>query len=119
MTARHDSEVRRYDLSGDGIQDVAKQVLAGPRDGFSGFLRKFTVSPGGHTPYHTHDWYHLVYVVKGEGSVRFEGVDRPIREGSVVHVEAGKVHGFTCTGPADMQFLCLVPESGDTYGDKD
>ena len=116
---RHDSEVTPYDLIGDGIKDVAKQVLAGPRDGFGGYLRKFTVSPGGHTPYHRHDWYHLVYIVGGEGVVTAEGIERPIREGSVVHVEAGKEHGFTCTGTKDMQFLCLVPESGDQYNEKD
>lgn len=116
---RHESEITQYDLHGEGISDVAKQMLAGPKDGFGGYLRKFSVSSGGHTPYHHHDWYHLVYVVSGEGTVAADGVETPIRKGSVVHVEPGKIHGFSCSGEQEMQFLCLVPQTGDSYGEKD
>lgn len=35
----------------------------------------------------------LYYVLSGEGSVRLDGVDHPVRPGSIVHIPPGVVHG--------------------------
>jgi quercetin dioxygenase-like cupin family protein len=35
----------------------------------------------------------LYYVLEGEGSVRLDGVDHPVRKGSMVHIPPGVVHG--------------------------
>lgn len=42
--------------------------------------------------------YHKVgtevyYVLEGEGSIRLDGTDHPIRKGSIVHIPPGVVHG--------------------------
>jgi quercetin dioxygenase-like cupin family protein len=116
---RHESDIKPYAVYGQGTHQVHKQILLGPRDGFTGYLREFTLEPGGHTPYHRHDWYHVVYVLEGEGSVKVEEVDCPLQVGSVVYAPAGKTHGFSNTGRTRMRFLCLVPEKGDTYGESD
>ena len=111
----HESERRATPVYGEGVNKVAKQILVGPRDGFAGYLREFTLEAGGHTPYHHHDWYHVVYILEGSGSVRIEGKDHPLQAGSVVHARADVEHGFTNRGSGRMRFLCLVPESGDGY----
>ncbi len=35
----------------------------------------------------------LYYVLEGEGTVRLDGVEHPVRRGSVVHIPPGVVHG--------------------------
>lgn len=35
----------------------------------------------------------LYYVLEGEGSVTLDGVDHPVRKGSIVHIPPGVVHG--------------------------
>ena len=37
----------------------------------------------------------LYYVLEGEGVVRLDGVDHPVRPGSMVHIPPGVVHGAT------------------------
>ena len=111
----HESQRKAAPVYGEGVNKVAKQILVGPRDGFQGYLREFTLEPGGHTPYHHHDWYHVVYVLEGTGSVRMDGKDQAIEPGSVIHAPANREHGFTNGGNSRMRFLCLVPEAGDRY----
>ncbi len=116
---RHESEIKPYPVYGEGKQQVFKQVLVGPRDGFNGYLREFTLEPGANSPYHRHDWYHVVYILEGSGVVKIEGKEQPLKKGSVVHAEAGITHGFFNTGGEPLRFLCLVPEKGDQYGEAD
>jgi mannose-6-phosphate isomerase-like protein (cupin superfamily) len=35
----------------------------------------------------------LYYVLEGEGTVRLDGVEHPVRKGSLVHIPPGVVHG--------------------------
>jgi quercetin dioxygenase-like cupin family protein len=35
----------------------------------------------------------LYYVLEGEGSVLLDGVEHPVRQGSIVHIPPGVVHG--------------------------
>src|SRR5262249_61743688 len=37
----------------------------------------------------------LYYVLEGEGVVRLDGVEHPVRKGSMVHIPPGVVHGAT------------------------
>jgi quercetin dioxygenase-like cupin family protein len=116
---RHESEKKPYPVYGDGDKKVLKQILVGPRDGFEGYLREFTLQPGANSPYHRHDWYHVVYVLEGSGFVKIDETEHPILPGSAVHAPAGATHGFFNTGEGPMRFLCLVPEKGDAYGKED
>jgi quercetin dioxygenase-like cupin family protein len=112
---RHESEQNPYPVYGEEGLRVFKQILVGPKDGFNGYLRQFTLEPGANTPYHQHDWHHVVYVIEGEGLVRIDGVEHPIRQGSAVHVPGGVIHGFFNPDDGAMRFLCLVPPDGDAY----
>jgi mannose-6-phosphate isomerase-like protein (cupin superfamily) len=35
----------------------------------------------------------IYYVLEGEGSIRLDGVEHPLRKGSLVHIPPGVVHG--------------------------
>lgn len=112
---RHESDIGSVEMKGTGINGVTKQILIGPKDGYDGYLRVFTVQPGGNSPYHAHPWFHANYILEGEGKVVIEGVDHPIKAGSVAYIEGGKHHHFVNTGSEPLKFICLVPQTGDSY----
>jgi quercetin dioxygenase-like cupin family protein len=101
-----------------GVNGVQMAVMVGRGDGAPNFaLRQFVVEPGGHSPRHSHDYEHEVYIVSGSGTVLLDGAERPIRAGDVVYVPADHEHQFRAAvggsgGAAEkggMTFLCLVP----------
>ena len=112
---RHESEVKSADMAGNGVVGVTKRILIGPNDGYDGFLRVFTLQPGGRTPHHTHPWFHANYILEGEGKVLIDNVDHPIKAGSVAYIDGEKKHCFVNTGSVPLKFICLVPQAGDSY----
>lgn len=92
-----------------GVQGVKMAVMVGRSDGAPHFaMRHFEVQAGGHSPRHSHDYEHEVFVVEGTGTVLLEGQERPIRKGDVIYVPADQEHQFKA-GEQGMSFLCLVP----------
>ena len=84
--------------------------LINEKDGAPTFLmRQFTVEPGGFTPYHKHDWEHEVYILEGQGKVRYEGREERIQPGDAILIPPGKMHQFQA-GAETLKFLCLVPK---------
>ncbi len=112
---RHESDIQPVDMQGDGVVGVTKRMLIGPRDGYDGFMRVFTVQPGGRSPYHSHEWFHANYILEGEGKLVMEGVEHAVMAGSVAYIEGGKMHNFVNLGSVPLKFICLVPRSGDSY----
>lgn len=92
-----------------GVQGVRMAVMVGRSDGAPHFaLRSFRVEAGGHSPRHSHDYEHEVYIVEGSGEVLLGGAYRPIRGGDVVYVPANEEHQFRAGG-SGLRFLCVVP----------
>lgn len=97
-----------------GAQNVLKQVLIGPREGWEGWvLRRFTLRDGGCTPRHRHPWPHVVYVLNGEGTVFLEGREHRIGPGFFAYIHGNAEHQFSSTPGRDVIFLCIVPEAGN------
>jgi quercetin dioxygenase-like cupin family protein len=92
-----------------GVKGIRMAVICGREHGAPNFsLRQFIVEPGGHSPRHSHDYEHEVFIVTGGGSVLLGGQERPLRSGDVVYVPADHEHQFKA-GQQGMTFLCLVP----------
>lgn len=91
------------------MQGVTMAVMVGREHGAPNFaLRQFQVEPGGHSPRHSHDYEHEVFIVGGGGTVLLNGKDNPLRAGDVVYVPADHEHQFSA-GAGGLRFLCLVP----------
>ena len=104
------TDVEEKEVVLDGAEGVRMRVLIGEDQGAPNVvLRRFSINPGGKTPYHTHSWEHEVYVLGGRGKVRQGGKSWDITTGSTVFVIPGEEHNFENTGEELLEFLCIVP----------
>lgn len=111
MLIRNIDEAELAPVTMAGAEGVRMALMVGRADGAPNFsLRQFQVAPGGHSPRHSHDYEHEVFVVEGAGEVLLEGAYRPIKPGDVVYVPADQEHQFRA-GEQGLRFLCLVPAS--------
>ena len=98
----------------EGAAGVTMRMMVGRADGAPNFaMRHFTVEAGGHTPRHSHDYEHEVYVVSGAAHVEQDGELDDLAEGDVVYIRPNTIHQFTNAGNEPLKFLCLVPVTFD------
>lgn len=110
MLIRNIHDTPRSPIDMPGVEGASMAVMVGSNDGAPNFaLRQIRVEPGGHTPRHSHDYEHEVFVVDGSGTVLLEGAENPIRAGDVILVPANEVHQFKAATGHALHFLCLVP----------
>ena len=94
-----------------GIKGVGMKVVISDVDGAPNFvMRVFEIEPGGHTPYHTHDWEHEIYVLEGTGVVRQGDEEYPLARDSFALVVPGEEHQFINKGDDVFRFICVVPK---------
>lgn len=111
MILKNMLEVNAEPVVMDGAKDVTVRVLFGPQDKAPTFaMRLFELAPGGHTPYHTHDFEHEVIVLDGDIAVATPHGDTPLRPNDVLLVEANEQHQFkNCSDRSPARMICLVP----------
>jgi quercetin dioxygenase-like cupin family protein len=98
----------------DGVKGVSMRLMVGRSDNAPNFaMRHFTVEPGGHTPHHSHNYEHEVYIVEGAGRVEKDGEFHNISAGDVLFMPPNAVHQFVNNTPRPMKFLCMVPVTFD------
>lgn len=99
MFVRHADQVSDQHVEMEGAEGVTLRLLVGREHGVPNFsLRHFTVSPGGHTPVHRHNYEHEVYVLSGRGLVRSGDTYRGFHPGTVVFLPRNELHQFKNTG---------------------
>jgi quercetin dioxygenase-like cupin family protein len=111
ITRLEETEKTRMNM--DGAKEVWKQIPIAKADGTPNFsLRVFTVMPGGHTPYHTHPFEHLNYVIDGQGAVVMaNGHERPVNKGDFILVLPDEKHQYKNTASTDpLVIICGVPK---------
>jgi quercetin dioxygenase-like cupin family protein len=91
-------------------------VLIGPSAGAENFItRRFLIESGGRIPTHRHDTIeHEQVVVRGEMAIGLDGVEHLVRSGDAILIPSGCVHWYENRGTAQVEFLCVVPNSA-TY----
>lgn len=116
---RNLGEVSPRPVDMEGVRGVKMALMVGREHGAPHFsLRQFIVEPGGHTPRHSHDYEHEVYVVNGGGTILLNGREQQIKAGDVIYVPADHEHQFKAQqGEAGLQFLCLVPVERNCGGE--
>jgi quercetin dioxygenase-like cupin family protein len=94
----------------DGASNVRMRWLISHKEKAPNFaMRMFEIEQDGHTPLHSHDSEHEVYVLKGRGLIVMDNEKKEIEQGYVVYVPPQLTHQFINTGDETLQFLCLIP----------
>jgi quercetin dioxygenase-like cupin family protein len=79
----------------EGAKGVYKQIPLSRKDGVPTFsFRVFSIEPGGHTPFHQHEFEHMNYVIRGEGTLVSEDREHELREGDFALVLPREKHQF-------------------------
>jgi quercetin dioxygenase-like cupin family protein len=110
MKIQNFTDVKETAVTMDGAKDAKMRLLISDKDGAPNFaMRMFTVAPGGHTPFHFHNYEHEIFVLDGEGVLKAEEASHRFKAGDVIFVAPNEKHQFQNIGLRDLKFLCLIP----------
>ena len=100
---------------GKTVHKARKQVLIGHEQGAPNFvMRLFTLGEGGYSPFHSHAWEHEIYILSGRGTAVSAEAETVVTGGDFIYVAPDEVHQLRNLGNQPLEFLCLVPRSGET-----
>ena len=104
--------VEKKKVSMEGAVGAWKQLPLGSADKAPVYaLRVFTVEPGGQTPFHSHPYEHMNYVISGQGAlVNASGEEFPVKEGNFALVEPDEKHQYRNKGNVPFVMICGVPK---------
>src|SRR5512136_51239 len=97
----------------EGASGIIKQVPVSEQDGSPLFsFRVFTFEPGGHTPFHTHPFEHINYVIEGSGTVMTSsGEERQIKKGDFILILPNEKHQYRNRSTSNpLVIICAVPK---------
>ncbi len=106
------NDIEKVKMTMAGAERVFKQVPLSKKDGTPSFcFRVFTIEPGGHTPFHTHGFEHLNYVISGQGVLVDEhGSGHPLETGDFALVLPDERHQFkNSSEKSPFVIICAVP----------
>jgi quercetin dioxygenase-like cupin family protein len=72
-------------------------------------MRLFEMAPRGHSPRHSHQWEHEVFILEGEGLVYGGGEEKKFKPGDFIFIPPNEVHQLRNNSTKTVRFLCLIP----------
>lgn len=112
MKITHFNDVPIEDVLVEGAKNTKIRWLISKKDNAPNFaMRMFEVEVGGHTPFHSHEWEHEVFVLQGSGVLVTEEGEKSFQQWDVIFVEPHVKHQFKNTDDTLMRFLCVVPHT--------
>lgn len=106
MTILHESEVDEVEHPGRHMRWLANEQTLPAKNLSVCVIR---VDPGETVrPAHSHpNSEELIYIITGQGKVMIEDKVAPVRAGSAVLFQQGKVHMLKNTGDTEMKVICF------------
>ena len=105
--------IEKVKIMMEGAKDVYKQIPISKGDGTPSYsFRVFTIEPGGNTPFHSHGFEHINYIVDGTGVlVTGTGEERPVKKGNFCLILPNETHQFkNMSDRQPLLFICAVPK---------
>lgn len=96
--------------NGDGGKFAYQHARLGPKIGLDKLgCGLFIVPPGKSAfPYHAHSTIEeLCLVLEGEGTLRQNGVEKPIQPGDIIRSGVGDAHQITNTSESELRYLVI------------
>jgi len=107
------TDIKKSKVVMEGAVNAFKQIPISSSDGSPAYsFRVFTVEPGGHTPFHNHNYEHLNYIIEGEGLLKNEhGEEHNLEQGDFAIVEPNEKHQYmNKSKDKDFVMICAVPK---------
>lgn len=107
------NQVEKKKVEMEGAVGAWKQLPLGSNDGAPVYsYRVFTMEPGGNTPYHSHPYEHMNYIIEGEGVLVNEaGEEKPLKAGDFALVNPDEKHQYRNTSKKKaFRMICGVPK---------
>jgi len=107
------NNVARNKVQMEGASGAWKQLPLGSNDGAPVYsYRVFTLDPGGNTPYHSHPYEHMNFIIEGEGILVNEaGEEQPINAGDFALVNPNEKHQYRNRSSEKVfKMICGVPK---------
>ncbi len=109
MIVRKVDEIEAQEMS--EAQNATIKILIGEKEGALNFImRYFCINPKGSTPYHSHDWEHEIFILKGKGVIRGENALYTVEAGSFAYIPPNEKHSFENPFDEPLEFLCIIPK---------
>ncbi|MFA5948164.1 MAG: cupin domain-containing protein [Candidatus Gracilibacteria bacterium] len=111
MKINDNSEIFADEVKMEGAKDVKMKILIGEKDDSKNIImRHFIVSPNGHTPYHTHNYEHVIKVENNKGiAVDEDGNEHEVKKGQSLFIKPNEKHQFKNPFNEDFEFICIIP----------
>lgn len=104
------SKIELENVAESGAEGIKVRWLITQEDSAPNFaMRLFEVQPKGHSPLHSHNWEHEVYVLEGDCKVICDDQEKEAGAGYVVFIPPNAKHQLANVGKSALRFLCLVP----------
>ena len=96
MKINNNEEIFAAEVEMEGAMDVKKKVLIGPDDGSDNIImRHFIIAPGGNTPFHQHNYEHVVKIENNKGiAIDDNGNEYEVKKGQSIFVKPNEKHQF-------------------------
>jgi quercetin dioxygenase-like cupin family protein len=110
MLKKHYKDVEEQVPTEEGVKDTKIRWLLTEKDGAKNFaMRVFTIQPGGHTPHHTHDWEHELFMLEGQAVLRSGDEKIPFKPGEFAFIKANELHQIRNESSNPAVVMCLIP----------
>lgn len=111
MKINNNDEITAAEVNMEGARDVRMKMLVGMKDGSDNiFMRHFIIAPGGNTPYHQHNYEHVIKIEKNRGmAVDESGNEHEVKAGQSLFVRPREKHQFRNPFGEDFEFTCIIP----------
>ncbi len=97
----------------EGAKNAFRQTPISKNDGSpTCSVRVFTLEANGHTPFHTHPFEHVNYVIEGQGAIVSEdGAEREFKKGDFAFIMPDEKHQYkNKSANKPFVFICAVPK---------
>ena len=111
MKINNNEEKIAAEVKMEGAKDVKMKMLIGPGDESENiFMRHFIIAPGGNTPFHQHNYEHVIKIESAKGiAIDENGNEHEVKKGQSLFVKPSEKHQFRNPFSEDFEFTCIIP----------
>lgn len=111
MKINENEKISFQEVTMPGAKNVKMKILIGIPDGSNNIImRYFSISKDGNTPWHNHNYEHIVKIEKGQGIfIDSDKIEHQVTAGMSIFVEPNTMHQFKNINNEPFEFICIIP----------